>query len=63
MKDENEKTYGNPYVFFRLNMLFTLFAVLAGGYPNKFVKLAAEVFGIVIAAHFGYLGNIVGSIS
>ena len=41
------------------DVLASCFTVFTGGYADEFVKLAAEVFGIVVAAHFCYFGDIV----
>ena len=49
----------NPYVFLHPVKSFSCFAVLAGGYADKFVKLPAEMFGIIISAHLSYFRNVV----
>ena len=55
-----EKDIWKPHMSFCLSeTLLPCFTVFTGGYADEFVKLAAEMFGIVVAAHFCYFGDVV----
>ena len=55
---EIEKTYGLSICLFCTVSLFSALAVFPGGYPDKFVELAAEMFGIVVTAHLCDFRNV-----